>query len=210
MRMLIAVCSCQRDLGLGCHEVIRNSWGKQFPNQDILFFVGGPEKPDLLGDERWLDCDDRYMGLPKKIKKVIEYAYCQGYDFIFKCDVDTVLLDRPYLSNVNGIDYFGYAVSAPGEQFYFQGGGYGLSRKAMAIVIEKADDVNNWAEDVMVGEALRSYARIGAIRALRLERNRVFAARAGHGEPHPPAVDHLMHKVIGRLEKRSTPRGRQR
>jgi hypothetical protein len=51
MRLAVCVKSCNRDKANGCHQAIRETWGKDFPsNVDVRFFVGQGSDSKLLPD----------------------------------------------------------------------------------------------------------------------------------------------------------------
>lgn len=72
-------------------DAIRNTWLALVPKDkaDVVFFVGRGEPISEAVVE--LDCDDSYRGLPEKIREITRWASSQGYDFMLKCDDDTVL-----------------------------------------------------------------------------------------------------------------------
>ena len=129
MRVLIAIMSCERDRVY--HNLVRNTWLRDNP-VDYKFFLGNQEQP--TSDEVSLGVSDGVNSIPK-IRKIIEYAVQNNYDYLFKCDVDTfVCVPRLLRSGFEDHDFVGcggpYGVS-----------GYWLSRKAMTLLYEKGTDV---------------------------------------------------------------------
>lgn len=186
-KLLMAVCSCQRDLGLGYHTHIRNTWAPKVSDMgDVRFFVGGERPSSLLADEVWVDAPDDYDSLPAKMKEIFKYALSNDYSHCFKCDCDTVVC--PYLfrqclfdqCDVMGRFYGG----KPGDVGCAPaGGGYFLSRKAMEIVI--AHKSTSTAEDWVTGEALQPHIKAGNIFALIYGGIQPFLASANNqGAPH--------------------------
>lgn len=176
MRLLIAVKSCQRDKKNGCHQAIRETWGKVLPpGVDLLFFVGGVEPPDLEADERYVSVADGYWDSTEKMLAIMRYAVWKDYDFTCLCDTDTYL-DLPGLmrSGFEAYDYSGVLSGGTpvfGEKLpptrtphtnvlikttysYMSGGhGYIVSRLAAKIVASsKAPCIEG--EDFIVGVIL--------------------------------------------------------
>lgn len=108
-RLAICVKSCQRDKLTGCHQAIRDTWGKDLPaGVDLLFFMGGDKPPaDLLPDERFLPVDDGYWTSTPKMLAIVKYAVWKDYDFSLLCDTDTYL-DIPGLM-ASGFDQYDYS-----------------------------------------------------------------------------------------------------
>jgi hypothetical protein len=193
-QMLIAVMSCQRDLALGYHEVIRQSWGKALADiADVRFFVGGPDR--LSPDEVWLDAPDDYDHLSLKAIEIFKWAQRCDYEHIFKCDCDTtIFVNRFKRYNYKRIDYAGrFWGGEPGERgLYAAGTGYFLSRKAYEIIITDGHGPVK-DEDVMVGNTLEPLIVSGAIKAEHIAES-VYGATKGPGEgaPHGAAPEWVL------------------
>jgi hypothetical protein len=176
MKILVGVKSCQKDMVGGCHDAIRETWGKSLPEGvDLRFFMGGltPALP-LPADEILLSgLDDTYWVLWPKVKKALEYSIEGGYDFSFLCDTDTYLVPSKW--RYCGFDDFDFSgrLSAPtmtiGEVYprknldngefadpfyaYMSGGvGYFVSRRAAEVIV--ADTKYRQSEDVAMGQVL--------------------------------------------------------
>src|SRR5277367_5778409 len=108
MRLLVAIKSCQRDKVSGCHQAIRDTWGKDFPaDVDVRFFVGGSEI-SLLADEVLVPVIDDLVNLPLKVREIAKYAIDKNYDFAYICDVDTFVIPKRLLaSGFENYDYLG-------------------------------------------------------------------------------------------------------
>ncbi len=122
---------------------------------DYKIFYGSPSPLGFSAkpDEVLLEVPDDYGHLPEKTIAICQYALEHGYDYLFKCDDDTlVYVDRlvwELMSN-RFVDYGGF------RHAHVCGGGpgYWLSRKAFSIVAEKGHLLNDWAEDVRVSRTL--------------------------------------------------------
>lgn len=99
MRTLIAVVTARHREPW--REAIRNTWLPLVPpyKADVRFFMGTGEPIGLKLDEIQIDCDDSYRGLPEKVRGIARWAESNNYDFMLKCDDDTVLNPRMLLDS---------------------------------------------------------------------------------------------------------------
>ena len=155
MRVLIGILSCKYHRPQ--QQVVRYTWLKdisRFQNVSYKFFLGKELKgivPEHDGsDEIVLDVPDNRRDLFKKTKGMIEYAVTHGYDYLFKCDVDTYChILRLLSSGFERHDWIGY-----GEPF--GGSGYWLSRKAMqALLANNSEWPTPEGEDSWVARNLK-------------------------------------------------------
>ena len=183
MKILFAVKSCQKDMREGCHQAIRETWGKGF---DVRFFVGGDACP-LESDETRLPVPDDYWTLTPKTKGICAYMVDCHYDYVYLCDTDTYLeVPDLVMSGFQKYDFSGghLCQTEPGQEFgkpyapwttdrggvadpfyvYLSGGvGFFLSRRAAAILY--ATYYYHHSEDVWVGQVLGPLIERGYIRA---------------------------------------------
>jgi hypothetical protein len=166
LRILIAVESCCRDRDAGLHKAIRDTWFKNIAVTDKRFFLGGPSSHNLLNDnavdETTLGVQDSYEELSQKTQAICQWALEHDFDYLFKCDVDTLVNPWQFVfSCFQNHDYMGGEnadVNVPGFdperiEFCSGGAGYWLSKKALTIV-SKAGSISTSAEDVWVANAL--------------------------------------------------------
>lgn len=180
MKYLVAIQSCwaHRDR----HQVMRDTWLKDLPPEvDYQFFLGRPLKnlePIRFDKDETclLEAPDDYDNLSVKTKLMCGYAHALYYDYMFKCDTDTLvnvrnlmyfefaLMRRVYLGGENeddtpanlqpaynlndGISY------PPRTQFCSGGAGYWLDKQCLQLVAEYAS-IPTAAEDVYVAKILR-------------------------------------------------------
>ena len=170
LKILIAVESCFRDLQNGSHQVIRETWGKDLDSSvDLRFFIGGAERLLLQEDEIQLDVKDDYDNLPYKTKEIFRWGWTKGYDFIFKCDVDSFLVPSKLLScNFKSYDYVGFFTSNSEIPYLYASGGHGyfLSRRAAEVIASSAPDLTKrhlQNEDLWVGYTLGSKIQEGLL-----------------------------------------------
>lgn len=180
-KLAIAVKSCNNDMRRGCHDAIRQTWGKDAKalGIDVYFFVGvDPQivnnrlQHSYQSDEKVLDCADDYFSLPTKTRRICQWAVNKTYGHIFLCDTDTFI--KPHA--LGALDYtmwdyagsFNMADHQPGcAPFRYQdqhgsyaecrawasgGWGYFLSHRAAKVVGNTYPTL--WAEDMYVGHAL--------------------------------------------------------
>ena len=190
-KVLIAVKSCHDDLDKGCHQTIRETWGKYIVDPTLRFFQGRTSGfecnvIDEIQDVVILPVLDDYDHLPFKTKEILEYSLSAGYDYTFLCDVDTFLIPSKLLqTDFQNYDYSGRFGSEPkiGTTFSYKDGrgirhehchpwasggfGYFLSRKAAQIVVDTESKM--WAEDMMVGDILGPKIISGEIKAADLQ-----------------------------------------
>lgn len=188
MRVLIAIKSCQRDKFDGCHQAIRETWGKDLPaGVDLRFFVGGSQPPQLEKDEVHLPVDDGYWELTPKTRGIAAYTVQEGYDFVYLCDTDTYLIPSKLLqSGFEKFDFSGGVSAGPsGEKIfgkpyprwvtdrggvadpfyiYLSGGvGFFLSKKAAKEIATTS--YYHHSEDVWAGQVMGPFIRAGLLSA---------------------------------------------
>lgn len=143
-KILLAVVSCHSRPEFS--DAVRNTWATKVPDGvDIRFFLGrGPNVPKK--DEIILDCDDSHEGLPEKVREIVRWAHCNGYDSVSKID-DDVVMDpvKFFRSGFYKFDYVGYrpdgvdGYGIEGKGFEGAKGTWGfcytLSRRAMEVIV---------------------------------------------------------------------------
>jgi Galactosyltransferase len=139
MRVLIAILSCHSLRH--CEQSERDTWIAEIPaGVDYKFFLGnraGIHDSALFPyekDEVKLDVGDGWQDITKKSVAVFRWALEQRYDFLYKCDLDTLV--RPKLLLSSGFEKFDYV---GGQNCFFASGGsgYWLSQKAMEFVVNR-------------------------------------------------------------------------
>lgn len=148
MRMLIAIPS--REGNVEKRQACRDTWLRCCESSvSHLFFLGGTTQT-TVADEILLDCPDDFLS--HKVQAMCQFAFDQGYDYLFKCDDDTyVNTPRLLASGFEKHDYVGRSCG-----IHAQGGaGYWLSHKAMGILAEAPK--SDWpSEDRWVGRTLHA------------------------------------------------------
>lgn len=124
-------------------KAIRETWLPMVPQGvDVVFFMGTDKDVLLAGDEVYLNCDDSYQGLPEKIRSICKYAYDYGYEYMLKCDDDTVLNPKELLaSGYEKHKYSGRANRYPNADRPFTvpvGFNWWIDRDCMEIIKESA------------------------------------------------------------------------
>jgi hypothetical protein len=115
---------------------------------DYKFFLGSPITES---DEVFLDVPDDLNLIPK-IRKTIEYAVLNNYDWVFKCDVDTyVCVPRLLKSGFEKHEFSGFG--GP-----YGGSGYWMSRRAFLLLHENGEDIPTFeCEDWWVPRNLKRF-----------------------------------------------------
>jgi hypothetical protein len=142
-RVLIALTSCLHNRQF--HDLARSTWLK---NQDVEYrFVLGRGNASPAKDEVVLDVSDGMRDLQDKVVAVIRWTLEQGYDHIFKADIDTfVHVPRLLTSGFENSDWSGSG---------YGGTGYFLNRKAMEAVLA-GEKLDRGAEDLMIMKKLQN------------------------------------------------------
>jgi hypothetical protein len=118
-------------------DAIRDTWLPLVPTTlaDVRFFLGRGQNKNP--DEVVLNCDDSYMGLPEKVREIARWALANGYDYMLKCDDDTVI--RPELLLVSGYQNYQYSGKTNRHLEGFTvpvGFNWWISKECMKIVSE--------------------------------------------------------------------------
>jgi len=153
-KTLIAVVSCWSRLDTWV-QCIRDTWMPLVPKDkaDIVVFVGRGKGTPSEGVVE-LECDDSYQGLPEKVRAIARWASMQGYNFMLKCDDDTVLNPVKWLaSGYDKHDYSGRENRPPQPYVIPMGFNYVMSRKCMNI-ISKAPLPGNFDDEKWVAKNL--------------------------------------------------------
>jgi len=167
MKVLIAVASCH---SLRHYEKsLRDTWIQNIPSEvDFRFFIGNPNTNDFEKDEIFLDVDDGYEGCSAKTIEQSKWVLEHGYDFVYKTDLDTLVVPKNLLSSDFWMhDYTGGkngevssgGSGSPGTGIFASGGsGYWLSKKALSVVAElEHPNPPRADEDVVVAQALKKH-----------------------------------------------------
>jgi hypothetical protein len=161
MRILIGIPSCRDHAAY--ENAQRNTWLKDVSGcATYRFILGHNGIPGQTGDGIYLGEDDykpeqglkKYPTLPTKTKLLCKYALWMGYNYLFKCDTDTLVNPENLLfSDFEDYDYSGGYNQEESGEFCSGGAGYWLSRKAMRAIANSS--IAHWSEDVFVALALR-------------------------------------------------------
>lgn len=135
MKTLIALVHCRTRQPY--MDAIRSTWLPTVPQEkaDVRFFVGRGEYREYSEDVVQLDCDDSYLGLPDKVRAMVQWALAHGYTFMFKLDDDVILLPSKFLeSGYENSDFVGHKNASKEDPVPPYGFCYGLSHKSMEII----------------------------------------------------------------------------
>lgn len=104
-------------------------------------------------DEVILHTPDDYARFAYKMRAEYRWAFEQGYDYTFSIGSD-IYVDAKRLID-SGFEQHDYCGKLAGiNPDYAGGGGYWLSRRALANIVDKP--VTDWAEDRWVGQVMRT------------------------------------------------------
>jgi hypothetical protein len=155
-RLLIAITSCDKHRAWQFAQ--RQTWIRDIPQKvSYRFFLGNPAAGNAENDEVFLDVPDDYLGLPLKTRGVSRWALEQGFNLLYKTDVDTLVLPPNLLdSGFEQYDYVGgLNTERPPVTFASGGAGYCLSEKAMKLVATNTPWPEGGPEDVWVACVLK-------------------------------------------------------
>ena len=155
-RLLIAITSCEKHRKWQYAQ--RQTWLRDVPPWvSYRFFLGSPAAQDALEDEIFLNVPDDYLSLPLKTKGLLNWTLENGYQCVYKTDVDTLLSPTNLInSGFENHDYVGGVnTERPPVHFASGGAGYCLSEKAMRMVVEKDPWSEGGPEDVWVACVLK-------------------------------------------------------
>jgi hypothetical protein len=173
-KLIIAIMSCSKNRHTRQQDVI-NIWADDVPsNVEWLFFEGGEETKYLPKENRLIvECPDIYEDLALKTHKLCQYVSQNiDFDFMFKCDDDTlVLMDNLLNYPIPSEDYIGNCNTDKISGIkYGVGGGYLLSKKSVDIIanydFQNGEDKSWWYggqktnRGWRVGKEMRSKASI--------------------------------------------------
>jgi len=129
----------------------RETWIRDIPaGVDYRFFFGPNDKRLPKADEVFVTCKDDYRSLPLKVKEAMQWAYEQGYDYVFKTDDDVyVRPDRLMLSGFEKYPYSGFSF----QEYGAVGLAYWLDRDCVKL----ASDSDPWldAEDSWISQLMK-------------------------------------------------------
>jgi len=162
-KILIAIrcCHSRQDYA----QAQRETWLKNSSVDYKIFYGDGHH--ELKDDEVQLLVPDDYDHVLLKAWRMIEWAYEQGYDFIFKCDDDVYAFpDRLASSDYVNWDFVGgESFGIDGKRLFryvndrtAPGGAYWLSRKAMEAVLGvmgHGDGEERWMAEVLSKQNIR-------------------------------------------------------
>ncbi len=105
-------------------------------------------------DEVMLHVPDDYIHHVYKTREAHRWSVEKGFDYTFKCDVDTYVdVQRLMSSGFERYDYIGKMGGNPETGFFASGGcGHWLSKKAAKLILDSP--VTFWAEDGWIGSVM--------------------------------------------------------
>lgn len=177
----------------GHNDGIRDTWLRQW-KPDHRFVYGNQrgeprDEGEIVVED---DTEDSYHSAARRTRGAAQYMLDNGYDFMFKTDVDTyVSVPRLFATPFWDHDYYGYIVD--GSYYCSGGSGFWISRKgahALAAALPQ-----NGYEDVWVGETL---VKAG----IHAAHDKSFVAVDQHGPPfkwdNPAAWENVTTTHLGR------------
>lgn len=205
-KILFAVNSWDEDARRGCHQAIRETWGKDVAPADLRFFVPRVPNHPLLADEVFVDVPRDYDYVCREVVEILRWSLNEGYDFTFLVSNDVFVLSQKLLkSGFEQYDYSGFfheqtplgeMATEDYECTFKTEAGYGrlrklynwadggdgrmLSRKAAEIIVA-SPDAAYWlaADDIFIGQALGPRIGDGEIRVWNIGQHKDAAPNNG-------------------------------
>ena len=152
MKILIAAPTCQEQADR--HQACLRTWAST-ALCDVRFYtseeMGVPPEACMCGTDELGLFVRLGQNLSYRLREMCKWALAQGYDYMFKCDLDTyVWVDRLLASGFEQWDYYGFSQDWHVPTFASGGAGYWMSRRAMGVLASQA--VADMAlDDVWVG-----------------------------------------------------------
>jgi hypothetical protein len=186
LKILVGVKSCQKDRNDGCHDAIRETWGRNMPpGTKTLFFMGGGLPSDLKGDEILLWTRESYWDNLEKTRAFFKWSLPEDYDYLFLTDTDVYIV--PHLWASCGFEKYDYSgdfapefelgkaypprksIDTTFDPFYNFCGGCGpfLSRKVVEYLVS-LPSTTNAGDDFWIGQELGPLISRGEITAAHL------------------------------------------
>ena len=190
-KVLIAVNSWDIDATRGCHQAIRETWGKHVAPADLRFFLPRLRRHELLPDEVYVDVNREYDFVCREVVEILRWSLQEGYDFTYLISNDVFLLPQKLLnSGFEKYDYSGFfheqtplgeVATEDYECTFKTADGYGIKRKLYnwadggdgrmlsrraAEAIVASQDAAYWlaADDIFIGQVLGPMIATGDIK----------------------------------------------
>jgi hypothetical protein len=207
-RVLFAVNSWDEDAKRGCHQAIRETWGKDVGSADLRFFMPRLPNYNRLDDEIPVDVSRDYDYVCREVLEILRWSLNEGYDFTFLISNDTFIKpenllksgfekydyagffhEQTPLGEVSTSDYVctfdtegGYGVARKLYNWADGGDGRILSRKAMKAIIADLEGAVFWkaADDIFIAQTLGPLIGTGDIRAWNIDYHREPATIPGN------------------------------
>ena len=151
MKALIAILSCH--VHRHFQQAQRETWIKILPAEVDYKFVLGNPIVDAEPDEIFFDTSDDYRSSVYKSYQIVKWALENGYDYVFECDTDTMIIPKKLMSSgFEQYDYYG------GGWTYASGGsGFWLSVKAMKALLEEPILPDGPPHDIFTAETMKKH-----------------------------------------------------
>jgi hypothetical protein len=208
-RVLFAVNSWNEDAKRGCHQAIRETWGKDVGSADLRFFMPRLPNYNRLDDEIPVDVSREYNDVSKEVLAILKWSLDAGYDFTFLVSNDTFVKPQVILkSDFDNYDFCGFfheqtplgeisqseyectfdtadGFGVKRKLYNWADGGDGrmFSRKAAQAVVDHPEAAAYWfaADDICIGQVLGPLIATGDIQVWNIDDHREPATIPGNG-----------------------------
>lgn len=150
--ILVAVVTC--GMRKRYADAQRKTWAQHAWFGDVRFFLAKQTR-EPEADEVFLEVDDEYGSLPKKVQAVHRWACDNGYDWVLKLDDDVLLFPTRVIRPKGG--YAGWIQEPQGGFVYCAGMAYWLARREMEIMADAPIAETVTGEDLWTGIILQAH-----------------------------------------------------
>lgn len=141
MKTLVAIKTCHKPEYFAKAQAQWQTWVPGvLPLADVIFFCGrhpvyGAVEQEIM-NAVWLDAPDNYLGIPRKVQLLCQWAYSRNYGRVLLLDDDVYVIPSRFPNLLTELDYVGrFRGPHGGYPAYFASGfAYFLSRRALEIV----------------------------------------------------------------------------
>ena len=167
MKTLVAIKTCHRPEYFAKARAQWETWVQPVrQHADVIFFSGrhpvyGAVDREIM-NAVWLDAPDDYLGIPRKVQLLCQWAYNRNYGRTLLLDDDVYVVPSRFPNLLTELDYVGrFRGPHGGYPAYFASGfAYFLSRRALEIVANTPWN-GDWMDERFVANALAARGIFG-------------------------------------------------
>jgi hypothetical protein len=167
MKTLVAIKTCHKPEYFAKAQAQWQTWAQGvLPMADVIFFCGrhpvyGAVEQEIM-NAVWLDASDDYLGIPRKVQLLCQWAHARNYGRTLLLDDDVYVVPSRFPNLLTELDSVGrFRGPHGGYPAYFASGfAYFLSRRALEIVANTPWN-GDWMDERFVANALAARGIFG-------------------------------------------------